>query len=63
MGWDINFAFKSYGEQWREERRSFHQIFTPSVVTQYRPRISSEAGKLLKRLIDAPEDFMDHIRT
>ncbi|KIP12391.1 hypothetical protein PHLGIDRAFT_332753 [Phlebiopsis gigantea 11061_1 CR5-6] len=63
MGWDINFAFKSYGEQWREQRRSFHQIFTPSVVTQYRPRISSEAGKLLKRLIDDPEDFMDHIRT
>lgn len=63
MGWNIMFAFNPYGEKWREERRYFHQAFSPSVLNQYRPRLSSETGKLLKRLIDDPHDFMDHIRT
>ena len=63
LGWDIHLAFKPYGDRWREERRRFHQVFNPSVIHQYRPRMMTEAGKLLKRLTDDPQRFMDHIRT
>ena len=62
MGWEFDLAFKSYGSQWRGERRIFGQHFGPRAIAQYHPRITRDVRDLLARLLEHPAGFMDHIR-
>ena len=62
VGWDFNFAFRAYGDLWREHRRDFHRFFNPVVVSQHRPQIIREVKHALVSLLNTPQDFMEHFR-
>ncbi|KDQ62322.1 hypothetical protein JAAARDRAFT_30217 [Jaapia argillacea MUCL 33604] len=62
MGWDRTFSLMPYGPQWRQYRRAFHQHFNQLAVHKYRHIHVRESRALLRRLLEQPEDFYDHIR-
>ena len=51
-----------YGDYWRQHRRLFHQHFRPVAVPQYHSRQAKGVRRLLRSLLDTPEDFLKHIR-
>ena len=51
-----------YGTWWRRHRKTFHQYFYPQAAANYRPAQTSEGRKTLKKLLDRPEEFADHVR-
>ncbi|KDQ53896.1 hypothetical protein JAAARDRAFT_38867 [Jaapia argillacea MUCL 33604] len=62
MGWDRLFSIMRYGSQWREYRRVFHQHFNRSAVDKYKDIQARESRVFLRKLLETPEDFYDHIR-
>lgn len=62
MGHDWNFGFFPYGESWRVHRRLFVSKYGPNAAHLYYPVQEYVAGKLLQRLSNTPEDFLDHLR-
>jgi len=61
-GWNRSSALMEYGDNWREQRRLFHQELRLSAVSQYHPRQTKAIRRLLQSLLDSPEGFMEHIR-
>ncbi|KAF7789975.1 hypothetical protein EIP86_000923 [Pleurotus ostreatoroseus] len=61
VGWDFNIALMRYGEHWRASRRAFHQYFRPNAVVNYLPQTTKWMREFARRLLDSPEDFMEHI--
>ena len=53
---------QGYGPWWRRHRRAFRQYFNPNAVKTYDAAQKLEAHRFVRRLIDAPEDFLHHIR-
>ncbi|KDQ52205.1 hypothetical protein JAAARDRAFT_138959 [Jaapia argillacea MUCL 33604] len=51
-----------YGPQWRDYRRVFHQHFNQVAVDKYQDIQARESQVFLRRLLETPEDFFDHIR-
>ena len=43
-------------------RQEFHRFFHPTAALQYRSIESNATLGLLRRLLDRPNDFMDHIK-
>jgi cytochrome P450 len=62
MGYSWILALKPYGTAWRRHRRAFHEHFHLNAVHKYVPIITKETQALLRRLLETPECFMDHIR-
>ncbi|KAK7043906.1 hypothetical protein VNI00_008072 [Paramarasmius palmivorus] len=62
MGWGWSFGLMNYGEDWKQHRRLFHSFFNQNVVERYQHIQLKEAHALLRRLLEAPDDFMGHIR-
>ncbi|KAL0958951.1 hypothetical protein HGRIS_014263 [Hohenbuehelia grisea] len=62
MGWDWSFGHMPYGERWRRHRKLFHRQFQPSVVNSFFPIHIRETHALLKRLLDTPDDMINHLR-
>ncbi|KDQ54011.1 hypothetical protein JAAARDRAFT_113130, partial [Jaapia argillacea MUCL 33604] len=62
MKWDRVFSLMRYGPQWREYRRVFHQHFNQLAVHKYQDVQARESRAFLRRLLEKPEDFYDHIR-
>ncbi|KAF8650224.1 hypothetical protein AX16_005339, partial [Volvariella volvacea WC 439] len=62
MGWDFDFAFMRYGDDWRQRRRIMHQSFHPTAVSRFRPQTQKATHELLRRLLDDPENFFTHVR-
>ncbi|KAF8910745.1 cytochrome P450 [Mucidula mucida] len=62
MGWDWSFGHMPYGKTWKAHRKMFYSHFQPSAVSKSWPIQRVEAQKLLRRLIDTLEDFMEHLR-
>ncbi|KAH9941402.1 cytochrome P450 [Amylocystis lapponica] len=62
VGFDYHFAFMKYGEQWREYRRVFHQHFNASASRRHQPKSAEGARELLRRLLESPDEFMEHLR-
>ncbi|KAJ3505494.1 hypothetical protein NLJ89_g7384 [Agrocybe chaxingu] len=62
VGWSWLFGFMAYGEPWRERRRLFQQHFHPNEIKIHQPREVEYTHKMLRRLLDSPERFMEHIR-
>ena len=62
VGWDFNFAFRGYGDLWREHRRDFHRFFNPVAVQQFRPHIIRGVKHTLLRMLENPEHFLEHFR-
>ncbi|KDQ53918.1 hypothetical protein JAAARDRAFT_416633 [Jaapia argillacea MUCL 33604] len=61
MGWSWNFSFLPYGPKWRNHRRVFHQYFNQHAIEPYKPIQLRESRAFLRRLLDKPEEFGDHI--
>ena len=62
MGLSYDFGFMPYGERWKERRKIFHQEFNTTAAAKHRPAELSGARDLLGRLLDTPNDFMNHLR-
>ncbi|THH14926.1 hypothetical protein EW146_g5474 [Bondarzewia mesenterica] len=60
LGWSLGFV--PYGQRWRDMRKAFHQYFHPTATLQYHPIEERATVELLKRLLDTPEDFIEHLR-
>ncbi|KAF9457686.1 cytochrome P450 [Collybia nuda] len=61
-GWSSNVGFMPYGETWRRCRRLIHTAHSPEITKQYRPQQLKATHELLRRLLDDPDDFMDHFK-
>ncbi|KAJ7128472.1 cytochrome P450 [Mycena epipterygia] len=57
MGWDFNF-----GSHWRDHRRLFKQELNPKGVERHWSTELSAAHALLHRIVESPENFLDHAR-
>ena len=62
MNFRINMALMPYGLWWRKHRKSFHEYYHRNVVNKYQPIQSQEVRAFLRRLLVAPDDFLQHIR-
>jgi cytochrome P450 len=52
----------SYGEEWRARRRLFHQAFNMKVVDAHYPAQEAQVQDLLRRMADAPEKTIEHVK-
>ncbi|EGO22751.1 hypothetical protein SERLADRAFT_371048 [Serpula lacrymans var. lacrymans S7.9] len=62
MGWDWSFGHMPYGERWRKHRKMFERQFRPAVAPTYWPVQRKEAHALLRNILDAPSDLIEHLR-
>ncbi|KDR66540.1 hypothetical protein GALMADRAFT_259045 [Galerina marginata CBS 339.88] len=62
MGYKWFMSGMPYGEPWRERRRAFTNYFQSSNSGQYQAPSVEFIRKMLPRLLDAPEDFLDTTR-
>ncbi|KDR69252.1 hypothetical protein GALMADRAFT_145648 [Galerina marginata CBS 339.88] len=62
MGWNTFMFTMPYGEPWRESRRAFVEYFQSSDGTRFHASHMECICKILPRLLDTPEDFLDITR-
>ncbi|KAJ7307801.1 cytochrome P450 [Mycena albidolilacea] len=62
MGWDFNFALMRYGEEWQIHRRLFSGAFSIQESQKYHAQEVEGAHTLLRRLLDSPDEYMEHFR-
>ncbi|PPQ79984.1 hypothetical protein CVT25_003043 [Psilocybe cyanescens] len=60
MGWQYNFGFLAYGEEWRQHRKISQQNFNLKASRKYSLIQVKKVHQLLQALHDAPEDFDAH---
>eukprot|EP00753_Platysulcus_tardus_P011500 PLAT3293.1.p1 GENE.PLAT3293.1~~PLAT3293.1.p1 ORF type:complete len:514 (-),score=-93.25 PLAT3293.1:19-1560(-) len=62
VGWDWSFTLMPYGDEWRKNRRAFHQHFQQSAVSRYNTIYLRESRNLLDMLLTEPDGFLHHLR-
>ncbi|KAI0769932.1 cytochrome P450 [Fomes fomentarius] len=62
IGWEFDFGFMPYGQNWRRHRRLFWQQFHPGVVFKYHAVQEEVSLQFLSKLLINPERFEEHIR-
>ncbi|KAK7472246.1 hypothetical protein VKT23_000367 [Stygiomarasmius scandens] len=63
MGWAWDFAHMRYSDWWsRLHRKTFHQYFQPRQVPDFYPIQRESASSFLKKLVESPDDFLEHVR-
>ncbi|KAF5346017.1 hypothetical protein D9758_013877 [Tetrapyrgos nigripes] len=62
IGWDWTFVIMPYGSRWSAHRKLFTKEFNPNLPERYEPQELRVVATLLERLLQTPEDFVDHIR-
>lgn len=62
MGWNFGLGFKTYGDEWRKERRMFHQEYKQNVVSRYHAIQMQKVNSMLQSILTDPSNFRDHIR-
>ncbi|EPQ52488.1 cytochrome P450 [Gloeophyllum trabeum ATCC 11539] len=55
------FAFRSYGNEWRDHRKLFHSQFQEFVVPEFRQTQARAAHKLAHEVIQSPEKLFHHL--
>ncbi|KAF8641794.1 hypothetical protein AX16_009776 [Volvariella volvacea WC 439] len=55
-------GFMPYGDFWRKHRKLFHQEFHPAAIVRYQPHEIKATKDMLVRLLDDPDDFLEHFR-
>ena len=60
-GRDFSTIFMEYGDRWRLHRRFFHQTFRSGAVHRFMPLQHRKVCQLLRRLLDSPDRFPEHI--
>ncbi|PSR97714.1 hypothetical protein PHLCEN_2v4272 [Hermanssonia centrifuga] len=63
VGFDWDFSFMPYGNEWKESRKIFTQYFRPTAAANYRPIETQKTRDLLLELLETPDDFMKLFRT
>ncbi|KII88998.1 hypothetical protein PLICRDRAFT_40636 [Plicaturopsis crispa FD-325 SS-3] len=61
MGWHWNLSLMRYGSLWRAGRRLFHHEFHPDAALRFRPREEAATHELLRRFVNEPEGFSEHL--
>ncbi|KAH7923966.1 cytochrome P450 [Leucogyrophana mollusca] len=61
FGWDNNFVFTPYGNEWRLARRLFHQSFRAEGALNFRPMQICKTHQLLMNLLETPQNHMAHM--
>lgn len=61
-GWEWAFTLMPYGPIWRRRRKELHKFFHPNAIMQYIPLQQREAVKFVKKLLDRPDTFLQHVR-
>ena len=51
-----------YGQQWRTYRRAYHQRLLPNELSQYEEDRLKITYELLRKLLEDPSAFMEHIK-
>lgn len=62
MGGEWDLAILSYGGQWRDQRRQFHQYFNDVAVVDHIAVLEQQQPKFLDALLHQPKDFMNIVR-
>jgi cytochrome P450 len=62
MGWDFTLGFLPYNDEWRRQRRLFHENFRAKAVPAYQPLEVEKAHILLQSLAQSPQDAFTHVR-
>ncbi|KAF8490208.1 cytochrome P450 [Gautieria morchelliformis] len=62
MGFSWALSFIPYGAAWRRNRALMHKKFHPAAAAKYRPIQAKHTRRLLRRLCESPDNFVDHIR-
>ncbi|KAI0056528.1 cytochrome P450 [Artomyces pyxidatus] len=61
-GWDFTTAFTAYSDEWRAQRKIFHQSLNARAATTHHPVQLEKVELLVKCLHDEPDDFARHMR-
>ncbi|CCM04602.1 uncharacterized protein FIBRA_06784 [Fibroporia radiculosa] len=63
VGWDLNFAFLNYGDEWRRQRKWFQAAFqTQHALESYYTIQRREVQRLLYGLIEEPAEYVSLIK-
>ncbi|KIL00351.1 hypothetical protein PAXRUDRAFT_8298 [Paxillus rubicundulus Ve08.2h10] len=63
IGWKNTLVISQYGDRFKEFRKKVHRVIgTRSILETYYHHVERQGYRFLKRLLDAPEDFADHVR-
>ncbi|TFK28470.1 cytochrome P450 [Coprinopsis marcescibilis] len=62
MGWGWALAGLPYGQEWKDKRKLLQKHLHPSDRSMHQPFEHEQVHNLLKKLLDAPQGFLHHIR-
>jgi cytochrome P450 len=62
MGWNFTLGFLPYNDEWRRQRRLFHENFRAKAALAYQPLEAEKAHVLLQNLAQSPKDAFTHVR-
>ncbi|KAI0373871.1 cytochrome P450 [Pilatotrama ljubarskyi] len=62
VGNDVALSIMPYGQWWRDHRRAFWQVFHQDAVREYQDIQRVITRMFLKKLMDRPQEFKQHIR-
>jgi hypothetical protein len=64
VGWDNALIFQQNSKRFREERKHLHRLLgTKAAASEFNSLQNVEVGRFLLRLLEKPEDLLQHIRT
>ncbi|KAJ7644909.1 cytochrome P450 [Roridomyces roridus] len=63
MGWSFILTLIKYGDAWRTQRRLFNQQLNINASHSFQPQERFAAHSLLRRLLETPNDHMQHLRS
>jgi cytochrome P450 len=62
MGWTWALPNMEYGASWREHRKALHQYFHPAASLRYRLDQLNCTRRMLRDLLESPDDCMQIVR-
>lgn len=62
MGYDWTMPTLPYNNQWKDQRKMFVRFFHRNNEPTFLPRITQFVRRMLPRLLEKPEDFMNHAK-
>ncbi|GKZ33657.1 hypothetical protein AbraIFM66950_003685 [Aspergillus brasiliensis] len=64
IGWNGTIAMQPYGGRFRAYRKALHQVLgTKTLVSKFNSLQELEARRLLRRIVDDPDNWVQHLRT
>ncbi|ETW76925.1 cytochrome P450 monooxygenase 16 [Heterobasidion irregulare TC 32-1] len=62
LGFRWALGFMPYGRKWRNARKAFHSCFNSTASLRYHRLELQASQELLRRLLDTPQAFVEHVR-